>query len=122
MSRGHQLLAEQLDHVDQRLQKPDRANLGRPEAPLNPTGTARFQPVYQDEEVALVRGRFPLTGLVNWAGGFDTIAVLPQTEACRRLIERGEATIEFRASGRMPLRMVSSGESCPIDGLVQPIQ
>jgi hypothetical protein len=93
---------------------------GRREAPPVPRATARFQPFYGDDEVLMVRGRFPLTNLVNWGGGFDTIAVLPRNEACQRLLERGEATIEHRAAGRVPLRLVSSGESCVIEGLVQP--
>lgn len=99
-----------------------RRQRGRPEVPPLPRGTARFQPVYRDAEVTLVRGRFPLTGLVNWAGGYDTIAVLPRDSACQPLVERGEATIEYRASGPVPLRLLSDAQSCVIEGLVQPLK
>lgn len=98
-----------------------RRRRGRPTAPPLPRGTARYQLSYRDAEVAMVRGRFPLTGLVNWAGGQDTIAVLPETEICRRLYEQGEATIEYRASGPEPLRLLSGDSGCPIIGLIQPI-
>ena len=97
-----------------------RRRRGRPEAPPSPRSTARFEPIYQDEDVAMVRGRIPFTGLVNWAGGEDTIAVLPLAAACRPLLERGEATIEFRAAGRIPLRLISSGQTCEIQGLIRP--
>lgn len=97
-----------------------RSRSARPQAPPSPRSTARFQAIYQDEEVAMVRGRIPFTGLVNWSGGEDTIAVLPLDTACRPLLERGEASIEFRASGRIPLRLISSGQTCEIQGLIRP--
>ena len=98
-----------------------RRRRGRPTIPPLPRGTARYQLSYRDEEVAMVRGRIPLTGLVNWSGGYDTIAVLPRTEICEGLYEQGEATVEYRASGPEPLRLLSGDSGCPILGLIQPI-
>ena len=77
--------------------------------------------VFADESAVLLRGRFPLTSAVGWSGGYDTIAVVPNTAACEVPIERGVASIEFRPSGRDALTLVSKRGPCRIEGLIQPL-
>ncbi len=94
---------------------------GRPQrAAAIPRGTARFRLVWQDEEISLARGRWPLAGFVNWVGGQDTIGVLPRTERCDTILERGSASIEFHDGGD-PLRLVARGGGCALLGFVQPM-
>jgi hypothetical protein len=101
----------------------DRARRGRPgslrTAPI-PREQATFRVIFEDEEVILARGRFPLARALGWTGSGDSIAVFPNTELCRVPLERGVASMEFRASGRYTLTLVSSGGQCPFEGLIQP--
>ncbi len=86
-----------------------------------PRAQANFSTVYEDAGAVLLRGRFPLTSTVGWGGGHDTVAVVPNTAACRAPIERGVASIEFRAGGPNTLTLVSKEGTCRIEGLVQPL-
>ena len=91
----------------------------RPTGFFSPRGQATLKVVYVDEEVILARGRFPLTSLVGWAGGGDSVAVLPNTKTCRDRAAGGVATLEWRPSGD-PLLLVGD-EPCPLLGLVRPL-
>jgi hypothetical protein len=95
----------------------------RPRPPtkqISPRGQATFHVVYENKEVALVRGRFPLVGLVGWTGGEDTVAVLPKTPECARPIESGVASIEYKSSGPDVLYLLGPNGRCPIAGLARP--
>lgn len=103
-----------------------RDRRGRPDVAatrdsLVPRDVARFAVIHRDEEVVLVRGRFRLAGLAAIPGGDDLVAVLPNTRDCRRPIEAGEASLEYRASGRPAFALVGPDGLCPVLGFVQPL-
>lgn len=85
-----------------------------------PREQATFQVIYQDEEVILARGRFPLASALGWTGSSDTIAVFPNTAVCRVPLEKGVASMEYRPAGRQTLSLVSTDGQCAFLGLIQP--
>jgi hypothetical protein len=87
-----------------------------------PSFTARFKSIYTDEELVLVRGRFPLTGEIGWARGDDTVAVLPREKSCNDVLARGVAPLEFHAQGPQVFTLVSEKGSCPVIGFALPLQ
>ena len=87
-----------------------------------PRETARFALFHQGEKVVMVRGRFPFTGRVGIPGGYDLVALLPNSEVCQRPIERGEASIEFRDAGDEPFQLIGSDGTCPILGFATPVE
>ena len=87
---------------------------------VKPRGTARFEIFYTDDEVVLARGRFPLATRVGWSRWDDTVAIFPNTDACREPLERGVAPIEFRHHGPRPLELVSAQGPCPVLGFAIP--
>lgn len=101
----------------------DRARRGRATSlrstPI-PREQATFEIIFQDEEVILARGRFPLARTLGWTGSHDTVAVFPNTARCRLPLERGVASMEYRASGRYTLTLVASDGQCPFHGLIHP--
>lgn len=97
----------------------DRLPQARTRSPV-PRQQANFQWLRDLGELALVRGRFPLTGLVGFAAGYDALALLPTAGSCRALAEAGVASIEFRAGGPVALALVGDGERCPVHGLARP--
>lgn len=88
---------------------------------LIPSGRAEYRIVHQDEEVVLLRGRFPQTGRVGFSGMGDSIAVVANSGVCQRPIEAGQATIEFFPGGRNVLTLSSAQGRCPIEGLIRPL-
>ncbi len=98
----------------------DRSSRRRTGTPV-PRAQATFEIVHRYEGLVFARGRFPLATLVGWTGAEDTIALLPNDGGCRRPIDAGVATMEFRFSGQRPYRLVAGGESCPIVGFVRPL-
>ena len=84
-----------------------------------PRETARYRVVHRDEDAVLVRGRFLLASLVG-IQGYDVVALIPATEACRAPLARSESTLEFRDSGPIPYRLVSPDGSCPVLGFALP--
>ncbi len=86
-----------------------------------PRRQASFRIVHLDEAYAFARGFFPLASAIGWTGGNDTIGVIPNTEACRPLIEGGTASMEFRPVGPEPFRLVSAAGTCPLAGFIQPL-
>ncbi len=97
-----------------------RDRLGRVEGPAFPRGTARFSEIYRDEDVVLLRGRFPLLGRIRMPGGVDAVAMVPMDPQCMRPIERGEATLEFNDSARWAYRLVSNMGPCVVEGFAMP--
>jgi hypothetical protein len=98
----------------------DRSSRRRTGTPV-PRAQATFEVVRRDGGLVFARGRFPLATIVGWSSADDTIALLPGDEGCRRPIEAGVATMEFRYSGQRPYRLVAGGDSCPIVGFVRPL-
>ena len=101
----------------------DRARRGRATSlrtsPI-PRKQATFKVIFKDEEVILARGRFPLASTLGWTGSSDTIAVFPNTAVCRVPLDKGVASMEYRAAGRHTLTLVSNDGLCPFQGLIQP--
>ncbi len=93
----------------------------RPQVGPLPSKQANFKLEYQDKEVAMLRGFFPLLGLIAWPGMGDTLVVLPQEPACQALIPAGVATIEYRVAGPDPYVLLDNDKRCALAGLIQPI-
>ena len=87
-----------------------------------PSFTARFKSIYTDDDLVLVRGRFPLTGEIGWARGDDTVAVLPRAKGCNDVLARGVAPLEFHAHGPQVFTLVSEEGSCPVIGFALPLR
>jgi hypothetical protein len=85
-----------------------------------PRSQAVFKPLYRDEQLVLVRGRFPLANRIGWVGGDDTIAAIPRRPECENVLERGVASLEYRVVGEDPLRLIEDKGYCPIIGLIYP--
>lgn len=85
-----------------------------------PRDQANFSLLHEDESVALLRGYFPLAYLVRWPGGYDTVVAVPNDSACRKPIQSGVASMEYRDSGRPTLALVGEEGLCPILALLRP--
>jgi hypothetical protein len=101
-----------------RARQPRRSSLRS--SPI-PRAQATFREVHRDDEVILVRGRFPLARYVGFAGGRDSVAVVPNETQCTAALEGGVASMEYRPSGRTTLSLVGKSGLCPIIGLIQPL-
>jgi hypothetical protein len=97
-----------------------RDNKPRPMVGPLPARQADYRLEYQDQDLAILRGRFPLLGLIAWPGLGDTLVVIPQTPACKPLMQDDAATIEYRVAGPDPYVLYSGDQRCPIQGLIQP--
>jgi hypothetical protein len=87
-----------------------------------PRSTARYTVVYRDEEYIFLRGRFALAARVGVPSSFDTVAVVPENEACREAAARREATLEFRPVGGDPLRLLAGRAPCAVAGFAMPLE
>lgn len=83
-------------------------------------GHASYQLVYQDDDVAFLRGRFPLSGKLGFAELGDTIAVVAKTPECEAPIARTTSSMEFYPTGKKVLTLVSTRGQCLITGLIAP--
>jgi hypothetical protein len=94
----------------------------RPRPPVGPLPAkqANYVLEYEDKDVAMLRGMFPLLGLIAWPGLGDTLVVVPQTPQCQALIPRGVATIEYRVAGPEPFVLLDGDKRCAVAGLIQP--
>ena len=93
----------------------------RPQVGPLPARQATYRVDYQDLDLVMLRGRFPLLGLIAWPGMGDTLVLLPKTKACEGLVQRGVATIEYRVAGPDPYVLLDGDQRCPVLGLIQPI-
>ncbi len=93
----------------------------RPEVGPLPARQSDYRLEYQDQDLAILRGRFPLLGLIAWPGMGDTLVVLPQTPPCQQLMKQNVATIEYRVAGPDPYVLLDGDKRCPVQGLIQPI-
>lgn len=104
-----------------RVQRARQPRASDPRSSPIPRAQATFREVHRDEEVILVRGRFPLASRVGWSGGGDSLAVVPNDAVCSSALAGGVASMEFRPSGRTTLSLVGSKALCPIIGLILPL-
>ena len=86
-----------------------------------PSAPANYRVIYEDAEIALARGRFPLAGLLGWVGGDDTVAAIPRTPVCQEPLQSGVGTMQYFPSGREVLALTAKGGLCPIVGLLVPV-
>ena len=93
----------------------------RPQVGPLPSSQANFRLEHQDKDVAMLRGMFPLLGLIGWPGLGDTLVVVAQTPPCQSLIPAGVATIEYRVAGPEPYVLLAGDKRCALLGLIQPI-
>lgn len=86
-----------------------------------PRAAAFFTLLQEDPELIFLRGRFPLASRVGIPGGWDFVAVLPNSGVCSGLAQRTEASLEFRPAGPEPFVLLNSGQRCPVLGFTAPI-
>jgi hypothetical protein len=86
-----------------------------------PRAQATFRTIYEDADVVLLRGRFPLAAKIGWAGGEDSVVVVDNVARCRGPVEKGVASMEYRPAGRNTLALVGDGCLCRIEGLILPL-
>jgi len=92
------------------------------ESRLAPRVQAAFDPLHAGGGHLLVRGRFPLALEIRWPMPTDTVAVLPDTPACRDQLLRTTSTLEFHAQGPEVFVLVGDRGECPIEGFAAPIE
>lgn len=85
-----------------------------------PREQANWKVVHQDDETIFLRGRFPLAGLVGWAGGDDTVAVVSSASHCREIAARGVGSLEYRPRGQDTLALVGRDGLCRVEALIRP--
>jgi hypothetical protein len=94
-----------------------------PRAPGKPVprAAAYFTLLQEDPELIFLRGRFPLASRVNIPGGWDLVAVLPNSGVCSGLAKRTEASLEFRVAGPEPFVLLNDSQLCPVLGFATPV-
>jgi hypothetical protein len=86
-----------------------------------PSAPASYRVIYQDDELAFARGRFPLASLLGWTGSHDTVAAIPNTPICQRPLRSSAGTLQYFRGGREVLTLTSEEGLCPITGLLVPL-
>jgi hypothetical protein len=104
-----------------RLWRDRRSSSTRDSSRTVPRSQARYQTLYRDAEVALLRGSFPQAARLGFSGHQDLIAVVPIEPVCQKPIESGVGSIEFRPRGSEALSLVGANGLCTILGLVNPL-
>jgi hypothetical protein len=94
-----------------------------PRAPGKPVprAAAFFTLLQEDPELIFLRGRFPLASRVNIPGGWDLVAVLPNSGVCSGLATRTDASLEYRVAGPEPFVLLNDSQLCPVLGFATPI-
>ena len=85
-----------------------------------PRAPSRFRVEYSDDDLIQLSGRFPLASQLGFSGTGQLIVVVPNEESCEGFRQSGSASMEFRASGAVPLTLLDGRKRCPVLGLVQP--
>jgi hypothetical protein len=98
----------------------DRRSRPMTRSPIPRSRVELRERVYVDEELALIRGRYPLAGAIGFAGAGDAIAVVPNVAECEHLPVPGTATMEFRPAGKQAYSLINAKQLCPILGFVKP--
>jgi hypothetical protein len=81
---------------------------------------ANFKTLYTDDEITMLRGRFPLASAVGFTGALDIVVVVGDSKECEGPIESGVASMEYRGKGKRPLTLVGKSGLCLIQALIQP--
>jgi hypothetical protein len=81
---------------------------------------ASYRLVFEDEEVAFLRGTFPLSGRLGFFAAGDAIAVVAREPVCARAIAADGATLEFFQTGSNVLSLGGPNGRCAIVGLLTP--
>ncbi len=97
----------------------DRRPRPRGSAPL-PRAQATYRVVLRVGDMAILRGRFPLASLIGWAGGVDTLALLPTTGQCTALLDETVDSMGYRPGGPIAVALVSSDGLCELQGFARP--
>jgi len=92
--------------------RPSRRKMGADRA------QAVYRIVFEHEDVAIVRGRFPLAGRIGWSGGEDALALIPRTDGCSEVLQRQISSMEYRDAGPIALLLVSA-KGCPLEGFAR---
>ena len=94
-----------------------------PRAPGKPVprAPAYFTLLQEDPELIFLRGRFPLASRVNIPGGWDLVAVLPNSGVCSGLAKRTDASLEYRVAGPEPFVLLNESQLCPVLGFATPV-
>ena len=89
--------------------------------PILPSAAATFREIYRDAEVVIVRGNFPLSALVYFPGGRDSVAFLPNVDVCQGRIEQGGAFMQYKRDTPEVVWLGGADAPCPILGLARPL-
>jgi len=100
-----------------RSNAPRRAN-DRP----NPRAQIVFRKIFRDDDVAFLRGRFPLATRARLRGD-DIVAVISAEEPCLEGVgsDQQVGTMEFRQAGPRPFRAFLGGRQCTILAFARPL-
>jgi hypothetical protein len=81
-----------------------------------------YRETYRDDEVAFLRGRFPLAVRARLRGD-DVVAVISAGEPCLEDVGADEqvGTMEYRQAGPVPFRALLGGRQCAIVGFATPL-
>ncbi len=90
--------------------------------PILPRSEATFRKIGEDNEVILVRGTFPLAGLVGVPGGRDSVAFLPNSEICETYVEQGAGPMLYRRTSAEVIWLGGASTRCPILALARPLE
>ncbi len=91
---------------------------------LVPREQARFSAMKTGEDAPaffLLRGSFPLALEIRWPEPMDSVALIPNTPACKPLTLTPKTTMEFRAEGPSVFVLDGPDGPCPIVGLALPL-
>jgi len=97
----------------------DRGPRPRTQSVIPRSRAALQERVYADDNLTLIRGRFLLASAIGFAGGADSIAVLPNAAECQGIVVPGSASMEFRQIGNQPFSLINGNQRCPVIGFVQ---
>ena len=89
--------------------------------PILPSLPAHFREIQRGDGLVLVRGDFPLAGLVYFHSGRDAVAFLPDTPECATAIEQGGANMQYKRWAADVVWLGSVTAPCPIRGLAYPL-
>jgi hypothetical protein len=86
-----------------------------------PRDQAVYRVYYEDQDLALARGRFRLAALVGIPAGHDLVAAIPKLPACKDVLAREVSSLEFLSSGSPAFVLVGEQGRCPVLGFAQPL-
>ncbi len=86
-----------------------------------PRAQANYRVIESDDEVAYLRGSFPLAGRFGFSNTSDLVARVSRTEQCKKVIKRQTSSLEYRSRGTRPYVLVGKSGLCEIDGFALPI-